>query len=207
MKESTAAARRRYDRIAPFYDLCEGVMERARYRRWRERIWGAVKRGRILEVGVGTGLNFRHHPEGAELTGIDLSPKMLRRAGPRLEESAARLRLALMDAQDLAFGNDTFEAVVSTFVFCSVPDPVRGLREARRVLRPGGRLALLEHVRSPNPVLGRIMDWMNPVMVRITGANINRDTVANVERAGFRVERTDDLGAGGIFKLILAVKP
>lgn len=182
-------------------------MEVARYRRWRDRIWGLVEGSPTLEVGVGTGRNFSHHPLRADLTGIDLSPRMLGRARRRIGESAADLDLALMDAQDLGLMEGAFRNAVATFVFCSVPDPVRGLREMRRVLVPGGRLLLLEHVRSPNPALGRVMDWLNPLIVRITGANINRDTVANVKRAGFRLESVEDLGAGGIFKLIVATAP
>lgn len=206
-RNSARTARRRYDRIAPVYDAFEALMERARYRHWRDEAWAEVRERRILEVGVGTGRNFPHHPAGIELAGIDLSPEMLRRARARIDESPVRPALVLMDAQDLAFSDGAFDGAVATFVFCSVPDPVRGLREVRRVLRSGGRLVLLEHVRSPNPALGRAMHWLNPVMVRITGANIDRDTVGNVERAGFRVERVKDLGAGGIFKLIVAFTP
>jgi len=90
-----------------------------------------------------------------------------------------------MDAQHLDYPGASFDAVVATFVFCSVPDPVAGLREARRVLRPGGQLLLLEHVRSENPVAGKLMDWLNPLVVRLAGANINRRTVENVRLAGF----------------------
>ena len=129
----------------------------------------------------------------------------------RARRKAARLGLPadlrLGDAQALPFPDNAFDAAVATFVFCSVPDPVQGLRELRRVVRPGGFVLLMEHVRSPNPLLGRLMDLLNPLVVRITGANINRDTVENVRRAGLAVEEVVDLGAGGIFKRIRARVP
>lgn len=200
-------ARHRYDRAAPLYDLLEAPMERLRYRRWRAELWRRVGEGLILEAGAGTGRNFIFHPPGGRVMGFDLSPRMLRRAMQKKDESPAEVRLALMDAQDLALRNHVFDVAVATFVFCSVPDPVRGLEELRRALAPGGRLLLLEHVRSPHPTVGRLMDLMNPVMVRLTGANINRDTVGNVRRAGFEMVEVTDLGAGGIYKLIEARVP
>lgn len=199
---------RRYDRIAPVYDLFETAMERARYGLWRERLWSHVRGSRVLEVGIGTGRNLPYHPFGVRVTAVDLSPKMLARARSRTAVSAAEsLHLGLMDAQALALGSAWFDAAVATFVFCSVPDPVRGLREVRRALKPGGRLWLLEHVRSSHPLLGRVMDRLNPLMVRCTGANINRDTVANVAGAGFRVDRVTDLDTVGVYRLIEATAP
>jgi len=106
-----------------------------------------------------------------------------------------------MDAQALAIADASFDVVVTTCVFCSVPDPVLGLREVRRVLRPGGRILLLEHVRSRLPLLGRCMDWLNPISVRLQGANINRDTVGNVQRAGLHIGQVDNLLLD-IFKLV-----
>jgi ubiquinone/menaquinone biosynthesis C-methylase UbiE len=97
-----------------------------------------------------------------------------------------------------------FDEVVETFVFCSLPDPSIGLEELARVVKPGGRVFMLEHVRAENPVLGTLMDILNPVVVRITGANINRQTIENVNRSGLRLEQVEDLGMGGIFKLIIA---
>jgi ubiquinone/menaquinone biosynthesis C-methylase UbiE len=92
---------------------------------------------------------------------------------------------------------------VATFVFCSVPDPVRGLQELRRVVRPDGLVLLLEHVRIDRPVIGRLMDLLNPIVVRLMGANINRRTVENVRQAGLTIERVENLTANGLVKLIV----
>ncbi len=206
LARATDVARRRYDRGAATYDFREGMME-VFFRKWRRLLWSMVPSGRLLEIGVGTGKNMPYYPAGAEVVAIDFSPKMLARARHRASHLGADVTLELMDAQAMAFPDASFDSAVSVCVFCSVPDPVLGLREARRVLRPGGRLYMLEHVRSDCPALGRLMDIANPVMVRMTGANINRRTMENVERAGFVIREARGMGVGpvkGIFKLIVA---
>ena len=117
---------------------------------------------------------------------VDLSPRMLRHAARKADRLGRDVDLVLADAQRLPFRDGAFDAAAATFVFCSVPDPVMGLGEVRRVLRDEGQVHLLEHVRAGNRVVGRLMDLINPVAVRLMGANINRDTVGNVARAGFR---------------------
>lgn len=207
----TGITRDRYQRIAPVYDLMETFAER-RFEPWRRRLWDGVSDtlrpgGRILELGVGTGKNMPFWPQGVDITAVDLTPGMLQRAESRLQGLGLAGRLELGDAQTLRFPNDAFDAAVATFVFCSVPDPMLGLRELCRVVRPGGAVVLLEHVRSSIPWVGRLTDFFNPFIASLVGANINRDTVGNVRRAGLVVVRVEDLGTAGIFKLIEARSP
>jgi ubiquinone/menaquinone biosynthesis C-methylase UbiE len=190
---ATAIAQLRYDRQAALYDLREAPMELF-IGRWRRRLWSQIPPGsHVLEIGVGTGKNMRWYPAGVSVVAIDFSPRMLARAVRRARRQRIDVALALMDAQGLAFADGCFDTVVTTCVFCSVPDPVLGLQEVRRVLRPDGRIVLLEHVRSRLPLLGWIMDWLNPLSVRLQGANINRDTVGNVQKAGLHVRRVNNL--------------
>jgi phosphatidylethanolamine/phosphatidyl-N-methylethanolamine N-methyltransferase len=198
------ATQRRYDRQAPWFDLTDLPMELVA-RALRRRLWARIDGGRVLEVGVGTGRNLSHHPAGSEVSGIDISPKLLAKAARKARKRGQPVELGLMDAQRLAFGDGSFDSAAATFVFCSVPDPLVGLAEVRRVLKPGGRLLLLEHVRSKNRVLGWLMDRLNPIAVRLSGANINRDTVGNVAKAGFEVVGVDS-HMGGLVKLIDARK-
>jgi ubiquinone/menaquinone biosynthesis C-methylase UbiE len=175
--------RSRYDRIASVYDAIDWVMEWW-YRGWREELWQDAPTGRILEDGVGTGKNLAYHRSGQHVTGVDLSPAMLNRARRRAETLGSDAVLLEADVQELPFDDDSFDAACATFVFCSVPDPVRGLEEIRRVVRPGGTVLLLEHVLSEHWWLTGLMKLADPLPLHIWGAHIDRDTVANVRAAG-----------------------
>jgi len=203
--KTTEVARKRYDRLAVFYDASEAIVERLGYSRWRKLLWSKVEGSGILEIGVGTGKNFPYYPSHVEMTAIDFSSRMLKRARDKARKQELQVQLQQMDVQDLSFEDNVFDTVIASFVFCSVPDPVRGLIETERVCKPGGKVVLLEHVRSANRILGRLMDFANPLVVRMMGVNINRPTVNNVIKSGLVVQRVTDLGAG-IFKLIEAEK-
>jgi ubiquinone/menaquinone biosynthesis C-methylase UbiE len=183
----------------------ESLLERSRYSKWRELLWSKVDGTKILEVGVGTGKNFPYYPSGAEITAVDFSDKMLKRAIDRASQQKVKVHLQQMDVQNLNFEDNTFDTIVASFVFCSVPNPVRGLMEVKRVCKPEGRVVLLEHVLSANRIMAWLMNLVNPLVVRVIGANINRRTVDNVIKSNLAVEQVSDLGAG-IFKLIEARK-
>lgn len=204
--QATETTRRRYQRNARFYDLMEGGSEKRRGP-WRKQLWSMAKGPKVLEVGVGTGKNIPYYPNGLEIIAIDLTPGMLDRAKARAQELGNPVHLCIGDVQRLDFADESFDAVAATFVFCSVPNPVLGLQEIRRVLKPGGKLLLLEHMRSEQPIAGKIMDWLNPLTLQMMGANINRQTVENVRQSGLEIVMIENLGGGGIFKRIIARRP
>lgn len=129
---------------------------------------------------------------------------MLARVHERARQYDVTVELAEGDVQQLEFSDNTFDTAIATFVFCSVPDPVCGLRELNRVVKPNGRILFLEHVRIDHPIIGRMMDWLNPFIVRLWGANINRRTLENARRAGLHIDQVQDLGPMGMVKLVCA---
>ncbi|MFU8773402.1 MAG: class I SAM-dependent methyltransferase [Anaerolineales bacterium] len=205
-KRASDKTRARYQRIAPVYDLMESLPEQ-RFKHWRRRLWSLAEGPRVLEVGVGTGKNMPFYPEEIEVTAVDLTPGMLERAGKKAKELNLDVDLRLGDVQELDFPDASFDSVVATFVFCSVADAKLGLGELQRVVKPGGKVLMLEHVRSKLPLVGVLMDVANPLVVRVMGANINRRTVDTVRQSGLSIVRVEDLGFGDIFKLIVARRP
>lgn len=201
---ATALTCQRYERISGIYDRMEGMMER-RFRPWRQKAWQFTHGPRILEVGVGTGKNMEFWPRDSKVTAIDLTPGMLeiaRQRAAKLQRSGDDLFLA--DVQHLHLPSRIFDTVIATFVFCSVPDPVQGLREIGRVVRTDGHIVLLEHVRIDRPIIGTLMDTLAPLIVRVHGANINRRTLTNIQVAGLKIDHVIDLDKSGMFKLIFA---
>jgi len=144
---ATKKTRARYDRIAPIYDLIESVTERFLFRKLRRGLWTQVSGDLVLEAGVGTGKNIPYYPRDSHVVGVDLSEKMLKRAKKRAKQEGSEVELRHMDVQALSFDDNSFDTAAGSFVFCSVPDPVLGLRELARVTSPKGKIILLEHMR------------------------------------------------------------
>jgi ubiquinone/menaquinone biosynthesis C-methylase UbiE len=189
-----------YDRVARIYDIYDAPMEWLGGNRRRDRVLRR-SRGEVLEVGIGTGSNLGRYPPGVRLTGIDVSEGMLRRARRRAQRQGAHIRLEHADVQALDFPDASFDTVTATCVFCSVADPVKGLREVARVVKPDGQVLLLEHVRPRNRLLGWLADRLSPLTRRLIGPEINRRTEENVAAAGLEVF---DIRRGGIWREIAA---
>ncbi|MBV7275862.1 class I SAM-dependent methyltransferase [Clostridium sp. PL3] len=194
--------RRRYDRASRVYDILEQPMEAMSLKKWRLEATQDLK-GKVLEVGVGTGKNIPYYPDDVEITAIDFSEKMLEKAKEKAKILNKQVQLIQMDAQNMDFADNTFDMVFTTCVFCSVPDPVKGLKEIRRVCKPNGKIIMIEHVRSERKVLGLIMDVFNPLTVNLWGANINRRTVENVQKAGFTKVNVINLTGDIVKKIII----
>jgi phosphatidylethanolamine/phosphatidyl-N-methylethanolamine N-methyltransferase len=201
MKADSATIKKRYDRIAPYFEGMEAIMEGLFFRNWRKRLWEKVDGHHILEVGVGTGKNFDYYPQRARITAIDFSGQMLKQAKRKKDRKNIDVDLGLMDVQSLSYASNSFDTIIASFVFCSVPSPSKGLKELYRVCKPGGQILLLEHVLSSNSFIARTMNLLNPLVVALVGANINRDTVKTARSCGFSSVRVDERSSD-IIKLI-----
>jgi ubiquinone/menaquinone biosynthesis C-methylase UbiE len=176
--------RRLYDRRAAQYDERENV-------RWQETLRSLVfgrARGEVLEVGVGTGATFAYYPRDlAGLTGLDISEEMLAKARAKAGRLPFPVHFKVADFQRLPYPAETFDTVTSSLAFCGVPDPLLLFAEIRRVLRPGGQLLAVEHIRPSNSVLGVLADIGDPLYDRLVGCHLNRRTLDLLRQAGFGV--------------------
>jgi ubiquinone/menaquinone biosynthesis C-methylase UbiE len=178
--------------------------EKLALRQMRSRLL-PYARGRVLEVGVGTGVNFPFYPHTVRLTAIDESADMLVVAARRAGALGCCTHLGQIDVENLAFPSDTFDTVVASLVLCSVVDQTQALGELRRVLHePGGQLLLLEHTRPHVPPLAWLADLANVPWYAIQGrCHLNRETQRAVTQAGFRVDHVETKAAG-LLRLIVA---
>jgi ubiquinone/menaquinone biosynthesis C-methylase UbiE len=189
------------EQVPWLYDVTCALLERTGLGRWRGRLCEEA-RGRVLDLGCGTGRNLALLPSGS--FGIDPAVDPLRRARRRAPEA----RLVQARAEALPFRDRVFDTVVSGLVFCSVDDPARGLAEVRRVLRPGGTLRMLEHVRSEHPRRARWQDRLQPLWTRVSGGcRPNRDTERAVEGAGFLIEALSRRARGNMRRFMARAGP
>jgi ubiquinone/menaquinone biosynthesis C-methylase UbiE len=175
---------RGFEQIPFLYDAFMAVQDRLGLGRWRRWLAGGA-RGRVLEVGCGTGRNLPLYREAARVVGVDPDEGVLRAARRR----APSVPLVRASAEALPFRDGAFDTVVSGLVFCSVLRPAEGLAEVRRVLAPGGSVRMIEHVRSRSPLVARLQDGVQPAWTWINGGcHPNRDTERAIEAAGFAID-------------------
>lgn len=203
--EQTEQVRRFYDELAPRYDRVIHLAEWALFKDGRR--WAAAQaRGETLEIGIGTGRNLPYYPAEVRLTGIDVSRAMLELARERARQLNRPVELHVGDAQALDFPAASFDTVVSTLSLCTIPDPAQAVREATRVLRPSGRLILLEHVRSPLLPVRLLQRLLEPMAVRLEHEHLLREPLKYVEAAGLVVEQLERSRLGLVERLV-ARKP
>jgi ubiquinone/menaquinone biosynthesis C-methylase UbiE len=201
----TERVRRHYDRSAGSYDRIISWAEKALFGGAREWVCSQA-RGEVLEIAVGTGRNFPFYPEGVRLSGIELSPKMLDLARRRARELGRDADLRVGDAHNLPYPDASFDTVIVTLALCTIPDDRRALAEAARVLRPGGELLLLEHVRSPVLPVRLLQRVLEPLTLLLDHDHLLREPLRHVEDAGLVVESLERSKLG-IVERLQASKP
>jgi ubiquinone/menaquinone biosynthesis C-methylase UbiE len=201
----TERVRRIQDNEAPRYDRQMGFFDRVLFAGGRG--WACAQaRGEVLEIAFGTGRNLPHYPADVHLTAVELSPQMLKIASMRAEELGRDVDLRIGDAQALEFKDHSFDTVVITFGLCTIPDDRTAAAEAHRVLRPGGRLVLLEHVRSPSLPIRAVQRVLDPLSVRFAADHLVRDPLDYLAGVGFEIETVQRLKRG-IVERVVARKP
>jgi ubiquinone/menaquinone biosynthesis C-methylase UbiE len=203
--DETAKVLRAWEKSAPGYDKQIAFFEKVWFGGGREWL-GARAQGRVLEVAIGTGLNLPHYPPDATITGIELSPKMLAIAKQRAADLGRDVDLHTGDAKALPFPDQEFDTVVCALSLCTIPDPATAIGEMRRVLVPGGRLLLLDHIASTWPPVRAVQWLLERVTIRAAGEHFTRRQRPLVEAAGFELVEAERLKAGSIER-ILARKP
>ncbi len=194
-----------YEKLAVVYDLAFGPALQAGRRRAIERM--ALSPGdRVLEVGIGTGMNIDLYPPDCAVVGIDLSAPMLDKAYERVARTdAGHVSLAQMDAADLQFFDNTFDVVYAPYVISVVPDPVKVASEMHRVCRPGGRIVFLNHFQSANPVMSRVERTISPLTVHI-GFKADLDLRGLLAQAGLTPASVEKVNFPKIWSLVTCVK-
>jgi len=182
-----------------------GLMERLFLGESRARVCSQAE-GDVLEIAVGTGRNLPFYPEGVRLTGIELSQEMLSIAQGRATRLGSQANLRQGDAQALPFPDASFDTVVCTISLCSIPDDCRAVAEMRRVLRPGGRLLLLDHVPSTVWVWRGLQWLIEQITLRLEGEHMLRRPLEHVRAEGFEIEY-DERFRAGIIERVVARKP
>ncbi len=175
-----------YDKLAKNYDKAFAPFEKRFLARWREETLSHLPAAdsRILEIGAGTGLNFKFYPDCRQVVASEISVKMLEFAAAR--EKTAAIELVRADAESLPFAANTFDAAFATLVFCSIPKPENAFRELQRVVKPNGKIVLLEHVR-PSGLHGFAFDLLNIFTVALIEDHFNRRTAEIAENAGLKI--------------------
>src|SRR5215218_4515203 len=205
MATETERVRELQDKEAPRYDRQTSFFERILFGGGREWVCSQAQ-GDVLELAAGTLRNLPHYPQGVNLTAVELSPEMAAVGRKRAEELGRSVDLRVGDVQKLDFPDESFDTVTCTLGFCTIPDTVAAAREAYRVLRPGGRLLLLEHVRSPVRMVRSAERLLEPLSIRFMADHLTREPLDYLPGVGFEIDAIER-SKWGIVERLRAHKP
>lgn len=183
------------------YDIAMNPLEHTYFKRIRTTLISKAK-GRVLEIGSGTGVNFPYYTNATKIDAIEPNPLMSKRSYNRIKKSRIPIQTYLVKAEKLPFSDNTFDSVVATLVFCTIPEPIKALQEIQRVSKPGAKILLFEHVRINQKNLGKAQDLLTPLWSKVCdGCHLNRDTLELLKQSNLSISKVD-YHYGGLFLVI-----
>ncbi|MDQ0427373.1 ubiquinone/menaquinone biosynthesis C-methylase UbiE [Planomicrobium stackebrandtii] len=188
------------------YDAAMKPLEKTRFEKIRAGLVHKAQ-GRALEIGFGTGANFRYYRNVEQVDAIEPNPAMAKQAVKRIRKSRIPIRLYQAKAEQLPFADNSFDSVVATLVFCTIPEPIRALQEIQRVSKPGAKLLLFEHVKMDQKIMGKTQKALTPIWKKLCdGCHLDRDTLELVKASGWEVQKVTSY-YGGLFLTIECRNP
>lgn len=182
--------------FAGIYDMAMSPLEKGKFKEIRENLLSQAD-GRVLEIGAGTGINFPLYKNCVQVDAIEPSVEMIEKSELRRKLSTVPITVHLQSAETLTFSENTFDTVIATLVFCTIPDPEQALREIQRVCKPGGRVLFFEHVKMKQPVLATLQEVLNPFWKKICdGCQLNRNTSQLIQNSGLHITKEESYYKG-----------
>ncbi|MFZ3576703.1 class I SAM-dependent methyltransferase [Virgibacillus sp. DJP39] len=173
------------------YDVAMKPLEKNRFKKIRKKLIDNAS-GRVLEIGSGSGINFSYYKNVDQVDAIEPNPEMSKLAQKRIHAADIPIQTHAVGAEGLPFNDDTFDCVVATLVFCTIPNPIKAINEIQRVSKPGAKLLFFEHVRMNQKVLAKLQDGLTPVWKKLCdGCHLNRDTLGLLSKTGIVIEQVD----------------
>jgi ubiquinone/menaquinone biosynthesis C-methylase UbiE len=189
------------DKLITIFDKQANVYEKRRKSRtqgkWREKLLSSAK-GKVLEVAVGAGANFQYYPEGVEVTAVDFSEEMLKKAKGAAIEEAVDAHFIHTDVESFTFEDDSFDTVISTLSLCGYENPTKILNLFNKWCKPDGQILLLEHGKSSNAIIGSLQTMLNSLNRKVTGCYINRDILHIIESSDIQIDRMEHYLTGAV---------
>jgi ubiquinone/menaquinone biosynthesis C-methylase UbiE len=189
------------DKLIRIFDRQANVYEKRRKNRtqgkWREKLLSSAK-GKVLEVAVGAGANFQYYPGAVEVTAVDFSEEMLKKAKEAAIEEAIDAQFIHSDVESLSFEDHSFDTVLSTLSLCGYKNPMKILNSFNKWCQPDGQILLLEHGKSSNAIIGSLQTMLNPLNRKVTGCDINRDILHIIESSNIQIDRMEHYLTGAV---------